>query len=264
MHRIPDPASYQPPPQETQGCTVGVVRLTDGMLFFKNRDLSRAYLTHRTTVWHATPEVYTLKGADLETGALAGVAIGLNRRKVCVANTHIISTPDVTYDLLCEQLLIEVQERPDVPRVVSTFMDQHKVQGGRILVAAPEWAFLIEVLGKQFEIQAVEGSFVMTNNFSLLPDPEKSTPARQQSSASRLQVAQAVLPHVSGIRTLKSMLRSHRPEKGELSICNHRQDGGGTESSHIIHIHGTYVSWSSLVGFPCENDYQAVQPFAPS
>ncbi len=254
-------ASHQPLSQETQGCTVGVVRLANGMLFFKNRDLSRAYLTHRTTVWHATPEVYALKGADLETSALSGVAIGVNRHKVCVANTHVISTPDTTYDLLCEQLLIEVQERPDVPRVVGAFMDQHRVQGGRVLVAAPEWAYLVEVLGKQFEIQVIEGSFVMTNSFSLLPKI-KSTPVRQRSSASRLQTAQAALPNISSIGALKSMLRSHRPEKGELSICNHRQDGGGTESSHIIHIQGTYVSWSSLVGFPCEGDYQAVQPFA--
>jgi hypothetical protein len=239
-----------------------VVRLSDEMLFFKNRDLSRAYLTYRTTIWHATPKAYALKGADLKTGTPCGVAIGVNRHKICVANTHVISTPDVTYDLLCEQLLSEVQERPDVPRVVGAFMDQHRVQGGRVLVAAPEWAYLVEVLGKQFEIQTVEGSFVITNSFSLLPDPEKSKPVRQQSSASRLQTARAALPHISSIGALKSMLRSHRPEKGELSICNHRQDGGGTESSHIIHIQGTYVSWSSLVGFPCESDYQAVQPFA--
>ena len=60
---------------------------------------------------------------------------------------------------------------------------------------------------------------------------------------------------------LKAMLRSHLPEKGELSICNHRRDGGGTESSHIIHAQGDSIAWSSLSGFPCENDYRTVSLF---
>jgi hypothetical protein len=66
---------------------------------------------------------------------------------------------------------------------------------------------------------------------------------------------------ISSINTLKSMLRSHLPEKGELSVCNHRQDGGGTESSHIIQIQGDYISWSSLIGYPCESDYHTMQLF---
>jgi len=62
-------------------------------------------------------------------------------------------------------------------------------------------------------------------------------------------------------RDLANLLRSHVPDKGELSICNHRQDGGGTESSHIIQIQGDCVGWSSLIGYPCENDYQTAQLF---
>jgi hypothetical protein len=66
---------------------------------------------------------------------------------------------------------------------------------------------------------------------------------------------------VSSIGALKGMLRSHVPEKGEFSICNHREDGGGTESSHIIQIQDSYVGWSASIGYPCENDYGTVQLF---
>jgi hypothetical protein len=70
-----------------------------------------------------------------------------------------------------------------------------------------------------------------------------------------------MIQDISNVGALKSMLRSHVPEKGELSICNHRQDGGGTESSHIIQIQGEHIRWSSLIGYPCENDYHTIQLF---
>ena len=243
------------------GCTVGVVHIPGGRLFFKNRDLAGKHLANRITVWQSTSDLHALKGVNLQTGALEGVAIGVNRHRVCVANTHVVSTSDVTYDILCEQLLLDAREGPDVPRIVSAFMDQHAVQGGRILVSGPEWSFLVEVLGRRFEVQAIQGSFIITNSFSLLPHQEKSADVRQQSSASRLQVAGGMLPNIAHIGALKSMLRSHLPAKGELSICNHRQDGGGTESSHIIQVQGDYVGWSSLIGFPCESDYHTAQMF---
>ena len=140
-------------------------------------------------------------------------------------------------------------------------MGRHAVQGGRILVSSPEWTFLVEVVGKRFAIQEVQGSFVITNSFSLIAHQVDRSPVREQSSASRLRVASALLGNISNVNQLKGMLRSHLPEKGELSICNHRQDGGGTESSHIIQIRGAYIGWSSLVGFPCENDYCTVGLF---
>jgi hypothetical protein len=232
------------------------------MLFFKNRDLEKRYLDNRVTVFHATLEFRALKGANLKTGELEGASIGVNRQQICVANTHIVSTDDVTYDVLCEKLLCEAQYQKDVPQVVQGFMAHNTVQGGRILVAAPGWAFLIEVWGRQFEIQTIEGNFAITNHFSLLPHSPERSAAREQSSLNRLQVANEMLPTISNIKSLKSMLRSHLPEKGDLSICNHRPDGGGTESSHILHIQGNYVSWSSLAGFPCENDYDTLQLFA--
>ena len=243
------------------GCTVGVIHVPGGILFFKNRDLRARYLVNRVTAWQSTPEVHALKGANLKTGALEGVAIGVNRRKICVANTHVVSTPGVTYDLLCERLVLEAREQGDVPRIVRDFMGRHAVQGGRILVSSPEWTFLVEVLGERFEIQEVQGNCVITNGFSLIAHQVDRSPVRAQSSASRLRVASAMLGNISNVKQLKGMLRSHLPEKGELSICNHRQDGGGTESSHIIQIRGEYIGWSSLIGFPCENDYCTVGSF---
>jgi hypothetical protein len=243
------------------GCTVGVVRAPGGMLFFKNRDLEGHYLAQRITVFESTPEVYALRGVNLQTGDLEGVSVGVNRHRVCVANTHILSTPGVTYDLLCERLLHEVRDRADVPPLVEGFMAAHEVQGGRILVAAPGWATLVEVLNDRHAIQAVDGSLAITNTFCLLPQPAGRSAVRDESSASRLRQAGQAVPAIADIGPLKALLRSHLPDKGDLSICNHRADGGGTEGSYIIQIQGEYVGWSTLLGFPCENDYHLVQLF---
>ena len=245
---------------ELKGCTVGVIHIPGGILFFKNRDLAREYLVNRITVFQSTPEIHTLKGANLQTGELEGVSIGVNRYRICVANTHIASTTDVTYDILCERLVNEAQQQRDVPRIVEDFMRHNTVQGGRILVSSPDWTYLIEVFKNVFKLKEIEADFVITNSFSLMPHQE-GRKARQESSTNRLHVANRMIKNISSINALKSMLRSHVPEKGDLSICNHRQDGGGTESSHIIHIQGNSISWSSLMGHPCENDYHIIQLF---
>jgi hypothetical protein len=242
-------------------CTVGIIRTPSGILFFKNRDLRAKYLLNRTTTWISTPDVHALRGTDLQTGSGAGVSIGVNRQGVCVANTHVLSTPDATYDLLCEHVLHKTRKPQDVQTLVADYMAEHAVQGGRILVSSPQWTFLVEVLGNEFEIEEIEGNYVITNSFSLLPCPVKRPAIREQSSETRLQVANSMIRTISSIGALKSMLRSHLPEKGELSICNHRGDGGGTESSHIIQVQGGTIRWSSLIGFPCENDYHTVHLF---
>lgn len=241
------------------GCTVGVVQVDGGCLFFKNRDLPGPYRARRVTAFQTTPDSYRLLGVNFQTWELEGVSIGVNRHRVCVANTHIASTPDVTYDLLCAELLDGVRDRDEVAGIVEAFVARHTVQGGRILVAAPGWAWLVEVLGARYELEARTGNVALTNTFSLL-DYEVERPAiRAESSARRLAEAERALGAVSDVGALKGLLRSHVPEQGELSICNHRQDGGGTESSHIIHIQGNWVGWWSLVGYPCEGDYHLGQ-----
>jgi len=242
-------------------CTVGVVHIPDGILFFKNRDLQREHLVNRLTVVQSTPDVYALRGVNLKTNELEGVSIGINKHKICVANTHVESTDDVTYDILCERLLEGAQKKIDVPQIVNNFMRDNAVQGGRILISSQGWSYLIEVFKKEFEVQEIEGSMAITNNFSLISHPAARPKIREESSVKRLETASKMIKGVSNMGTLKSLLRSHIPEKGELSICNHQQDGGGTESSHIIQIKGDYVGWSSLIGYPCENDYRTVQLF---
>jgi len=248
-------------PEEPRGCTVGLVQIPGGILFFKNRDLAGRYLTNRMTIWQSTPELHVLKGANLKTGELEGIAIGVNRHGICVANTHVVSTPEVTYDLLCEELVRRARTRDDVSSIIEGFMEQHTVQGGKILVASPEWTLLVEVLGDLFRIQDIEGSFVMTNDFSLISHEVERQEVHRQSSLIRHEVAWDMMQTISGIGALKGMLRSHLPKKGPFSICNHGLDGFGTETSHIIEVRGGYVGWSHLAGFPCENDYQTVRLF---
>ena len=242
-------------------CTVGVVRVPGGMLFFKNRDLGAEYLANKLTMVQSTTEVHALKGVNFKTKELEGVSIGVNKHMICVANTHVATTDGTTYDALCERLLDQTQRKSDVPQIVADFMRENTVQGGRILVSSPAWTYLIEVFKKEYQVGEIEGSIVITNNFSLISHHPERSKIREESSLKRLEEASSMIKNICNIGMLKSMLRSHIPEKGELSVCNHQQDGGGTESSHILQIQGSYIGWSSLIGYPCENDYRTIQLF---
>ncbi|GEM_PF-1001706 len=241
------------------GCTVGVVHIPGGILFFKNRDLERRHLVEKRVVFTSTRDFHALQGINFETGEPEGVSIGVSKHKICVANTHVASTEDATYDLLCEELLRQARDSNDVRRIVVGFMRRNAVQGGRILVSSPDWTFLVEVYRKEFRIREIETDTVMTNSFTLIPADVQMPAVWKQSSGVRLDVAGRMMRDIRDVGGLEDMLRSHVPEKGELSICNHRGDGGGTESSHIIRIQGDNIAWSSVDGHPCENDYTTVR-----
>jgi hypothetical protein len=102
--------------EDAEGCTVGVINVPGGILFFKNRDLAGQYLINRITVFQSTPEIHMLKGVNFKTKGLEGVSIGVNRHKICVANTHIATTADVPYDVLCEKLVNEAQGKKGCPK----------------------------------------------------------------------------------------------------------------------------------------------------
>jgi len=215
-------------------CTVGIVRVPGGMLFFKNRDLGAEYLANKLTMVQSTTEVHALKGVNFKTKELEGVSIGVNKHKVCVANTHVATTDGTTYDVLCESLLDLTQRKSDVPQIVADFMRDNTVQGGRILVSSPAWTFLIEVFKKEYQVGEIETSIVITNDFSLICHHPERAIIRDVSSLKRLEVASSMIKSIRNIGMLKSMLRSHIPEKGELSVCNHQQDGGVAELKAVI------------------------------
>ncbi len=215
-HLGKEPHMSGPRQEAPKGCTVGVIQIPDGILFFKNRDLASQYLTNRTTVWQSTPDYHVLRGANLETGELQGIAIGVNRQGICVANTHLCSTPDVTYDLLCEDLVRRAQSREDVPTIVEGFMAEHTVQGGKILVASTAWTLLVEVLGDEFQIQDFEDSFVMTNNFSLISHEPERAEIHRQSSRIRHEVAWGMIQSITSIGALEGHAALAPAEKGSI------------------------------------------------
>ena len=243
------------------GCTVGVVRTADELLFFKNRDLDPGFWGRGVPVPDRSGTHIRLRGTNLATGESQGVSIGLSHQGICVANTHVASTPDMTYDLLCQELLLNVRYREDVAPTVATFVKGQSVQGGRILVAAIPWTCLVEVYRNQYRLEELPGNVVITNTFSLIPGPIDRPQDRARSSAIRLATAERMLDEVRHLDDLKAMLRSHDPRKGNDSICNHRPNGGGTESSHIVQMRDQGARWWHLEGFPCEHDYRVQAPF---
>ncbi len=245
----------------TAGCTVGVVRLPGGVLFFKNRDLQPELVEHRILVYESSPDVYALRGVNLRAKALEGISIGVNKHRVCAATTHVQCSDDRSYDLLCESLLRSVRQPEDVRIVLREFMSEGPAQGGRVLVALPETAYLIEVFRGESQLEEIPASTAITNTFSILDHRADEPEVRTHSSANRRSVATAAIDRIEHVGQLKSLLRSHEPEKGPLSICRHNPDDLSTESSHIVQIYDGWIGWSALAGHPCENDYETIQLF---
>lgn len=238
-----------------KGCTVGALFLPGRVLLFKNRDLSNQYITRHI---YTFKNYRALRGVNLENGCPEGVSIGVNRHGIGVANTHVASTPEMAYDMLCEEILLRAQTRHDVPRIAESFVRRNALQGGRILVVSILWGYLIEVYGNIFRIKALRGNCAITNHFSLISC--QSTGAKSPRCAREI-TANMLLKNAKRIEDVKSLLRSHIPHKDGNSICRHGE-ASLTESSHIISIRAGNVTWASLAGNPCENDYQALDIFS--
>jgi hypothetical protein len=242
------------------GCTVGVAFLPAGVLAFKNRDLGKKYITRRMYTFETTPLFRALRGINLKQECLEGVSIGVNRYGIVVANTHVATTPHMTYDMLCEEILRSARARRDIPRIVTEFMNEHSLQGGRIMVVGLRWGYLVEVYGHEYRLETLRGHRAITNHFSLIPRRRKGLNKPGTSSLTRLKTAGRLLKDIKNIGEIKSLLRSHIPAKSGNSICRH-DPACATESSHIISIGKEHITWSSLVGNPCEHDYQTMEVF---
>ena len=241
-------------------CTVGVVPLPDELLVFKNRDLRWGMVPPERHLYEQSRRARLLRGVNIPLDVLEGVSIGVNRDGVCVANTHADSTDDTSYDMLCEDLLEGVRTREDVVRIARAAVAERAYQGGRILVAAPGWAYLVEVHRRLLRYRALRGRFVLTNHYTLIDPVSVGRPKPEPGgrSCSRERVGTDLAKAARSLGAVKALLRSHIPEKGEKSICNHGPKGG-TESSHILQVRPDAITWWSLLGAPCENDYQPVK-----
>ena len=243
--------------EQARECTVGVAFLPDEMIMFKNRDLSTDVIAKNLFSFYDGPRFRALRAVNLKTKEGEGVSIGVNRDGVCVANTHVVTTPDPPYDALCEEILAKARARGDVPRIARAYVKAHALQGGRMLVASVGWGYLIEVFRHTLKIEELRGNRAITNHFALVPRREAAPRGSTANSRARERAASRLLSGVAGIQDVENLLRTHTPWKGPVSICRHGRYYS-TESSHIIRIAGRRITWSHLVGRPCEHAYRTV------
>lgn len=226
-------------------CTVGFSRTDNEYIVFKKRKLEKKYTKCGKLHHESSDSALWLTGFNLKNDDSEGVPIGINKSNVSAANTHVISSKDATSDKLCLEILSKVNSQSELQKIVKEYTALNKSQGGRILVAAPQWACIVEIHKHEYGILKLRKSVVITNQFEQLPYGKKV----DLNSRGRNNNACNLLKMVVISKALKTC---------GVRICLQK---GVTESSHIIEVNEYGAFGASLYGKPCENDYSVKELF---
>jgi len=167
----------------------------------------------------------------------------------------------MSYDFVCETILKLAKCKSDIPKLVTEFIKKtaYKVIGyWSHLLAGHIWLNYSRKNSTCKRLKSIKLSRIVfiiylqkRKDPKILRSTKKIFRGYQNN---RFQIRRLLVKIIC-------MLRSHIPEKGSHSICNHRSDGGGTEGNHIIQIKAKNIVRSCLISFPCENDYTTLQLF---
>lgn len=242
-------------------------------LLFKNRDM----LTSSPHIDGLLYDVdcFGVKGFNKSTRALEGLAIGVNRHGLAIANTNVLRTPDPSYTVLTEQLLLFAKDAEDG---LSLTVDQLKrgrsYQWGNLVLADEDSMLVIEIAGNDHSIEWSERRALRTGHHIML-DTEPTLRAEESgydSSVKRVERGYDLIRQASSLKDVFALLRDHNETAGQESLCCHAVKEGGyaTFMSYLIEIdHSTDSGKPRIVfhvakGNPCQSEFTAIPILFPA
>jgi hypothetical protein len=126
-------------------------------LLFKNRDMSTQ--NHHDELFYDV-DCFGIRGINNATGEIGGLAIGVNRQGLAIANTHVRNTPDPSYYMLTEQLFMFAKDAEDsLGMTVDQLKMGRRYQWGNMILADNDSMLVIELAGSDHSIEWSEDKY---------------------------------------------------------------------------------------------------------
>ncbi|MFW9953951.1 MAG: carcinine hydrolase/isopenicillin-N N-acyltransferase family protein [Candidatus Thorarchaeota archaeon] len=244
-------------------------------LLFKNRDLISS--DHRDTLFYDV-DCFGVRGIDAGTSQISGLAIGVNRHGLSVACSHVRNTPEPSYHLLAEQILMFAKDAEDGLGLVVEYLNQgRKYQWGNLVLADRDSMLVIELAGNEHSIEWSQRKVLRTSHHIML-DTEYALRAEQEnseafeSSVKRVERGYELLRQVNRVEDVFSLLRDHGDTQSQSSLCRHPDSTGDlhTRMSYVVEVAYDADSGKPRIvlhvanASPCTATYRAIPLIFPA
>ncbi len=244
-------------------------------LLFKNRD--RADMGHKDDLFYDV-DCFGVRGIDVVTGQVAGLAIGVNRHGLAAANTHVRNTNDPSYHLLTEQILMFAKDAEDGLKLVVDHLKQgRKYQWGNIVLADSDSVLVIEIAGADHSMEWSQRKVLRTSHHIML-DTDDTLRAElgdseiYQASVKRMERGYDLMKHVTGPGDVFVLLKDHGDGEGQSSLCRHPDATSqlSTVMSYVIEAEFNSnpgkprIVFHVANGNPCMSEYRAIPLVFPA
>lgn len=244
-------------------------------LLFKNRDLNIE--EHRDELFYDV-DSFGVRGIDAVSGKVTGLAIGVNRHGLAVANTHVLDTEDPTCHILTEQILMFAKDAEDgLKLVVDHLQKGRKYQWSNLILADRDSMLAIEIAGSEHSMEWSQRKVLRTSHHIML-DTEDALRAERgdseiyEASVKRVERGYDLLRQSNNMREVFALLKDHGDELGQSSLCRHPDVTGklATTMSYVVEVeHNTESGKPRVVfhvanGNPCQSNFRAIPLVFPA
>ena len=246
-------------------------------VLFKNRDLATSL--HKDELVYDV-DTFGVRGIDMHSSKVTGLTIGVNRYGLAVANTHVKSTKDVTYDVLTEQILMFAKDAEDgLALTVEHLKSGKSYQWGNLILADNDSMLAIEIAGTDHSIEWSERKVLRTGHHIML-DTEDTLRQSSNSaeiddyelSVKKVERGYDLIKNVKTIQDVLNLLKDHGESPGQSSICRHGSGPGSLETmmSYVVEIgHSQDVTRPRVIfhvsrGFPCQTPHTSIPLLFPA
>ncbi|MHA1390477.1 MAG: carcinine hydrolase/isopenicillin-N N-acyltransferase family protein [Candidatus Thorarchaeota archaeon] len=241
-------------------------------LLFKNRDMT--VQDHRDEIFYDV-DCFGIRGINNATGETGGLAIGVNRNGLAIANTHVRNTDDPSYHTLTEQLLMFAKDAEDsLSMTVEHLQRGKKYQWGNLLLADKDSMLALELAESDHSIEWSERRVLRTSHHIMLDTEEtiRSEGNVYDQSVKRVERGYDLIRQVRTVSDVFTMLKDHGESQGPSSLCRHEGESSQavTTMSYVIEIdNNTETGRPKIVfhvtkGNPCQSEYTAIPIIFPA
>ena len=256
----------------------GAIILSDKnkTLLFKNRDLSTT--AHKDELFYDV-DCFGIRGIDMKNGKVTGLSIGVNRFGLAAANTHVMKTDQLTYDLLTEQILMFAKNAEDgLTMVVEHLKTGRRYQWGNLILADNSRTLAIEIAGDEHTVEWSDKKVLRTGHHIMLDTEEKlrqindTTEDLYDDSVARFNRGYDLLRQAKSVSDVIALLQDHGDAPSQASICRHPTGDRqiATVMSYLVEVDHQQetgkpgIKFNFCRGNPCSNSFSAIPLLFPA